>query len=67
MEKVPPGAVMEEAEEILEIAIDVVTVEVDALETEIEIAIEDIEEVAGVSMEDITGNGTNMTSFDLIN
>ena len=64
MEKVPPGAVMEEAEEILEIAIDVVTVEVDALETEIEIAIEDIEEVAGVSMEDIIGNRTDI--FHLI-
>ena len=64
MEKVPPGAVMEEAEEILEIAIDVVTVEVDALVTEIEIATEDIEEVAGVSMEAIAGNGTNI--FHLI-
>ena len=58
MERAPPEAVTVVVGEILEIVTDVGTVEVDALETETGNAIEDIEEVEDVSMEDIAGNRT---------
>ena len=55
------AAVMEVVVEILEIAIDVVMVEGDALGTEEEIGIvtEDTEVVVDVSMEAIAGNQNN--------
>ena len=56
------AAVMEVVVEILEIAIDVVMVEGDALGTEEEIGIvtEDTEVVVDVSMEAIAGNQNNL-------
>ena len=59
------AAVMEVAVEILEIAIDVVMVEGDALGTEEEIGIvtEDTEVVVDVSMEAIAGNKTTLIDF----
>lgn len=59
------AAVMEVVVEILEIAIDVVMVEGDALGTEEEIGIvtEDTEVVVDVSMEAIAGNKTTLIDF----
>ena len=59
------AAVMEVVVEILEIVIDVVMVEGDALGTEEEIGIvtEDTEVVADVSMEAIAGNKTTLVDF----
>ena len=59
------AAVMEVVAEILEIVIDVVMVEGDALGTEEEIGIvtEDTEVVVDVSMEAIAGNKTTLVYF----
>ena len=59
------AAVMEVVVEILEIVIDVVMVEGDALGTEEEIGIvtEDTEVVVDVSMEAIAGNKTTLVDF----